>query len=185
MTSEFADLLTTRHEVLVRYCLRHAGRLLRYETAEDLAQGVQLAALKRAERFEVRSEREFEAWLFTLARGCLIDRYRYWSRLRRRSGSLLRITSADPATTHDPRAVAEPVIQRTGPATFAARREQVVLAMKALSFLSPRDQRYVTAYRDGVTITELSEQLGVRYDTARVGQSRALERFRKSFALLS
>ena len=74
---------------------------------------------------------------------------------------------------------------RTGPSTFADRREQIVLAMKALSFLSPRDQRYVTAYRDGMSVTELAAQLGVAYDAARVGQTRALERFRKSFALLA
>ncbi len=101
------------------------------------------------------------------------------------AATTLAATDASSTHTHDPRAIAEPVVHRIGPATFAARREQVVLAMKAHSFLSPRDQRYVTAYRDRVTITELSEQLGVRDDTPRIGQTRALERFRKSFALLS
>ena len=185
MTPTLAELLASRHETLVRYCLRHAGRLLRFETAEDLAQGVQLAALKRERRFELRSEGEFEAWLFTLARGYLTDRLRYWSRLKRHSGVLLRITSADPGATADPRAVSEPVLDRTGPSTFAARREQVVLAMKALSFLGPRDQQLVTAYRDGLTINEIAEQLSIAYDAARIAQGRALERFRKSFALLT
>lgn len=185
MSENVARMLAARHETLVRYCLRNAGRLLRYETAEDLAQGIQLAALKRAERFELRSEGEFEAWLFKLARGYLADRGRYWSRLKRNSGALLRITSADPGATADPRAVAEPVVDRTGPSTFAARREQIVLAMKALSFLSPRDQRLVTAYRDGLSIGDVADRLGIGYDAARVAQTRALERFRKSFALLA
>ena len=43
----------------MRYCLRHGGRLLRFETAEDLAQHVQLAVLERAEGFELRSEGQF------------------------------------------------------------------------------------------------------------------------------
>jgi len=185
VTARLAELVAGRHETLVRYCLRNAGRLLRFETAEDLAQGVQLAALRRAESFEMRSDGELDAWLFTLARGYLADRLRYWSRLKRHSGALLRITSADPGTTADPRAVAEPVVVRTGPSTFASRREQIVIAMKALSFLSPRDQRLVTAYRDGLSIAETAERLGLAYDAARVAQTRALERFRKSFALLT
>ncbi len=185
MTSAFAERLAARHEQLVRYCLRHGGRLLRFETAEDLAQGVQLAALRRAARFELRSEGELDAWLFTLARGHLADRLRHWSRLKRRSGALLRITAADVDATSDPRAVAEPARARTGPATFAARREQVVIAMKALSFLAPRDQRLVIAYRDGDAIADVAERLGLAYDAARIAQSRALGRFRKSFALLT
>jgi RNA polymerase sigma factor (sigma-70 family) len=181
----FEDLLAARHEDLVRYCLRHAGASLRFESAEDLAQGVHLVALARREKFDLRSESEFDAWLFRLARGHLSDRRIYWSALKRRGGRLLRITASPPSRGAHGAAVGEPFVQGAGPSTFAARREQFVLAVRALSFLTPRDQTLVRWYSEGVPLAEQAVRLDAGYDAVRVGQKRALERFRKSFRLVA
>jgi RNA polymerase sigma factor (sigma-70 family) len=181
----FARRLESHHPRLVAWCRRHGGRVLRFETAEDLAQGAQLAAVARAGGFELRTDEELEAWLFRVARGHLADRRAYWSALKRRSGRLLRITAAPGRSGAETGAVAEPPLAATGPVTFADRREQVVLATRALSLLMSRDQRLVRWYAEGVPIAEQAERLGVGYDAARVAQSRALERFRKSFRFVS
>ena len=60
----------------------------------------------------------------------MADRRDHWSALKRRSGALLRYTASVTRTT-DPRAVAEPAAAISGPSTFAARREQLVLATRA------------------------------------------------------
>lgn len=170
---------------LIGYCRQHGGRLLRYETADDLAQGVQLAAVQRAARFELRTEGEFEAWLYTVARGFLANRSAYWSAQKRRSGRLLRITSSPDARLAGDGVVREPALAATGPSTFAARREQIVLATKALSLLLARDQQLVRWYSEDVPLTEQAELLGLGYDALRAAQRRALERFRRSFRLVT
>lgn len=178
--ADLAPLLEDRRGDLVRYCQKQAGRVLRYETAEDLAQGIHLAALQRAPGLEYRSDDEFAAWLFTVARGYLADRRDYWYALKRRCGNLLRIT-VGAASTPDPRAVGEPAATDTGPTTFAARREQLVLAVKALSLLMSRDQQLVRWYSEGTPLAEQAEALGISYDAVRVAQGRALDRFRRTF----
>lgn len=168
---------------LVRFVRRHGGRVLRFETTEDLTQGVIVKALDGAGGVDAADEKALLAWIYRVARTFLADRGRHWSALKRRSGSLLRLSGSSDATT-DPRAVAEPPIDATGPSTFASRREQVVRAVRALDLLLTRDRELVRGYCDGRSIADQAETLGLEYDAARRAQARALERFRKAFRVL-
>jgi len=169
---------------LVRFVRAHGGRVLRFETAEDLTQGVHLRALDRSGGFEPGDERVFLAWMYKVARSYVADRRLHWSALKRNSGSLLRLTAASDATT-DPRAVVEPAPDVTGPSTFASRREQMVLAVRALSLLLERDRQIVRGHCDGLTISDLATRLGLKYDATRIAHARALERFRNAYTLLA
>jgi RNA polymerase sigma factor (sigma-70 family) len=163
---------------------KHAGRVLRFETSEDLTQGVIVRALDRADDVAAGDEKTLLAWVYRVARSHLADRHRHWSALKRGSGNLLRLSGSSDATT-DPQAILLPAIDATGPSTFASRREQVVTAVRALDLLLERDRELVRGYCDGRTIAEQAEVLGLEYDAARRAQSRALERFRKAFRVLS
>lgn len=177
-------LLAQRGDEVLRFARRRAGRLLRYEAAEDLAQGIRARALERGRDFEFRSENEFLSWLYTVARTYLADRRSYWTALKRRPARLLRLTWADTDTT-DRAAVPEPPSTRTGPSTFASRREQLALAVKALAVLLPRDRDLVTWNAEGLSIADLAERLDLSHEAAERARLRALERFRKAYRLVA
>ncbi len=176
------ELLVAHRLEMVRYLERHAGSLLRFETAEDLWQGVCVTALQAEERFSYEGREPFFAWIHTLARRHLGARRDHWNALKRRPSRLLRVTEG---ITSDPGAVAGPAIERTGPATFAGRREQLTLAVKALDCLLERDQKLVRWASDGVSTKEQAERLGISPEAAERARLRALERFRKAHRVLT
>ena len=165
-------------EAVVR---RHAGSLLRLETVEDLAQGARLRILESAGAFEWRGEAAFDGWLATLVRNHLNDRRSYWNAARRNAGHLLRVSLAGPQSGVS-RGV-EPISSRTGPLTFAERRDQVDVAMQALATLLPRDQELLEFERRGASIQEMADALDLTLDSAGRARLRALERFRRAYDL--
>jgi len=177
MTSDLDELLAEAHPALVTWIERRMGRLARFETAEDLAQGVALRAVDRGESFEWRGRREAYAWLLRVARGYLVDRHAYWLALRRNPGALLRITSG--VETGASARAAEPPADATGPATFAERRERLDAAYAALAALLPRDQELVRLTIEGATIREMADALELSYDAVERARLRALDRLRK------
>lgn len=177
------ELLTDRFDDLVAYCARHGGTLLRYETAEDLAQGVSVRALQRSGGLEDRGRDAMEGWLFAVARSHLADRRDYWGALKRISGPILRITGGDPSEGGEG-AVAEPAVLQTGASTFAARREVHAVATRALDLLLDRDREILAMEARGASIHDMAEALGTEYDAARRARSRALVRFRKAYDLI-
>jgi len=179
-----ARLLEKHREDLVRFAQRHGGAALRYESAEDLVQGIHVRALAAAHDFEYRSEKEFLGWLHAVARAHIADRRDHWTALKRSPGSLLRLTAGG-GDTADPRAVEAPAARQRGPATAASEAEQVALALQALSLLSPRDRDLVRWESEGVTIDDCAQRLGITYEAAQRAHHRALERFRKTFRALS
>jgi RNA polymerase sigma factor (sigma-70 family) len=183
-TPELPALLVERREDLLRFVDRHAAGLARFETAEDLVQGIHARALDRGADFEYRSEKEFLGWLHQLARTYLADRRAHWAALKRGSGRLLRLTDGAPSTT-DPHAAAAPVSTRTGPSTFASRREELALAVKALALLLPRDRDLVKWRTESVPLEEQAARLGVTYDAAERAALRAVERFKKAYRVVS
>ena len=140
-----ADLLDDVRADLLVFVRSHAGWLRRFETDDDLLQGVQVRALERADQFEYRGREPFLAWIYRLTRSHLADRRAYWSALKRRPARLVRITRATPRD--DTSAVQEPAGARTGPETFAQR-------------------------------------LAISYDAAKQARSRALDRYRRAYALV-
>jgi RNA polymerase sigma factor (sigma-70 family) len=181
---QLGDLLTRWRGDLVRFAERHGGEVLRHESAEDLVQGVHLRALAAADTFTWQGEKPFLAWMHALARAHISDRREHWAAAKRDAGRLLRLTD-DPARTSDPRAVASPPEVRRGPATAASHADEVRLALQALSLLSPRDRELVGWESEGVAIDDQAARLGVTYEAAQRARLRAIERFRKTFAVLA
>ncbi len=165
-------------EAVVR---RHAGSLLRLETVDDLAQGARLSILQSIDVFEWRGDEAFDGWVATVVRNHLNDRRAYWNAARRNAGHLLRVSLAGPQS-----GVAmgiEPISSRTGPLTFAERRDQVDVAMQALATLLPRDQELLELERQGATVEEIATALDLTPGSAGRARLRALDRFRRAYDL--
>ncbi len=172
---ELEGRLQAHANEIARIVARAAG-LLRYESREDLCQGVVLRALERGGRYRDDGEASFVAWLRAVGRSYLADRSRYWQALRRRPGGLLRLTA------HGSRGV-EPADGGPGPSTVASRKEHLRLAVQALATLLPRDRDLVQWSSEEVPLEEQARRLGVGYDAAKQARLRAIERFRKAFRL--
>ncbi len=171
-----ADLLA-----LVR---REGGVVLqRFETPEDLVQGIREEALRSAPSLEWRGEEAFRSWLYTIARRHLGARRDYWFACKRRQGALLRLTLTG---SHGcPRERAELAASLPGPSTFANRREQLTLITRAMAMLLARDREIVSWAAEGVAVEAIASRLGITRDAAERARSRALERLRKAFLLLT
>lgn len=178
------DLLVAEGSALHSFLSRRARGLLRFETLEDLAQAVSLRALREEARFEYRGPAEFAVWLQTLARRYLVERRAYWSALKRGSGKLLRASRAGTRSESQLDLVAELEHSGTGPITFAARRELIVLATRALATLPERDRRLVEWMSEGVPLDTQAQRLACSYAAVQRAGLRAVERFRRAFHLL-
>ena len=185
MTPEELSVLLQSHRVaLAGFVQRHAGVCLKFESADDLVQGVHVAAIARAPEFEYRSVPEFEAWVLQLARGHLADRRDYWTAAKRRPERLLRLTSAD-SDSADPGAAREPAHKAAGPVTRADRADRLRLAEEALAMLLPRDAELVRGQADGLSLEQEAERSGLGYAAVQRARHRAIERYRKAFLLLA
>ena len=170
------DLLTRHRETLVRYFRRHGAYLRRYEASEDLAQGVHLHAVRHQERFEFQGEPQFVSWLLRLAGQHLADRIAHWKALKRDAGPMARISFSGTGV--------EPAGSLTGPITFASRKEQLHLATLAMNGLPPRDRELVRLMTDGAGIDTIAERLAVSSAAAQRARLRAMDRFRKIYAIV-
>lgn len=172
--SDLASLLETHRPRLVAFFAQSAGPLLlRFESAEDLAQGTQAEAVRSEDGFEYRDEERFLGWLFTIARRHLHARRDHWFALKRNCADVLRLTrSGDVAGT------------ATGPGTFAERREQLVLITRAMDLLPERDRQLIRWTTDDVPLAEQAQRLDIGHDAAERARARALERLRKAFKVV-
>jgi RNA polymerase sigma factor (sigma-70 family) len=183
-TPALGDLLVAHRDELLVYVQRHAGRLLRHESAEDLVQAIHLRALDQRAGFDYRGRDSFLAWVHAVARSHLADRHAYWSALRRRPARLVRLVHAADGT-NDALSAAEPPSTATGPSTFASRREQIDVAVRALSLLPERDQSLIRWGLDGIPVDEQARLLDVSVVAADRARRRAVERLRKTHAVIS
>ncbi len=179
--SELPELLIRYRPDLLRYVERHAGPVLRFETAEDLVQGVHLRALEYRATFEYRGREPFLKWVHEVARNHMHTRRAHWSALKRNPAALLRLTMG---AASDPKAAAEPPRPDTGPSTLAGRLEQASTAVRALDLMLDRDRELIRWATDGVTSREMGERLQISETAADRARQRAIERFRKAFRLL-
>ncbi len=185
--AELSALLAKHRGALTNFLDREAKSLQRHEGVEDLVQGVHMRALRQVDQFDYRGEREFLAWLYLIAKQHIADRRDYWTALRRDGGAMLRITTSDGGGGGGATSSfgVNPMAEMIGPATFAMRREVVALAARAIGCLLPRDQEIVRAVCQGETNTDIAKRIGVEYDAAEKAKARAMERFKKTFELLS
>ncbi|MFG0318208.1 MAG: RNA polymerase sigma factor [Planctomycetota bacterium JB042] len=179
---DLTALLDTHRARLLGFVRAEGKAVLRHESEDDLVQGIHAHALAVAERFEYRSEGEFVAWLYTVARQHLANRVRYWTAARRNAGHLLRVTQSGRDTADSSGVV--PPAGRTGPGTLAGRREELQLAAKVVRMLSDRDQQLVQWMTEDVPLEEVAERLGMSYEATKKARHRAMDRFRKTFELV-
>lgn len=177
-----SELLVRYRRDLARFLQHQGGWLLRFEPADDLLQGLHVRALELEPTFEYRGREPFLAWVYQIARNHLAERRRYWGRLKRRPAALLRLTSGG---TTDGRVPVDLPDTATGPITFAERREQLTVAIRAIEVLLDRDQELVRWTSEGLSTAEMAARLDIGADAARRAKNRALERFRQAFDLLS
>lgn len=171
--------LLRRHAGLVHSIIQTESGplLLRFDSVDDLIQGVMQEAVAAAGSFEWRGEEAFLGWLATITRRHLAARRDYWFACKRNPGAVLRLTR----TTFGG-GIADGA---SGPSTFANRREQIVLITKAMAMLLPRDRDVVAWSATGVDVDQTAAWLGVSRDAAEKCRTRALERLRKTFILLT
>ncbi len=179
------ELLVQHQGDMIRRLRRRGAGLLRYESEEDLAQGVHLRALQGADNFEYRGENAFFAFLASLVRAHVSDRHEYWMAARRNGGAMVRVTQVGPRSDPGHAPGVDPTAGITGPVTFAQRRDQLALAAQAVDVLLPRDQKLVAMIQEGLTIEEIAQALELSYDAAERARLRAIERFKKSYELLA
>jgi RNA polymerase sigma factor (sigma-70 family) len=175
------DLLARHRDRLVRWLELHAKGLRRFESSEDLAQGVHLHVLTVAERLEWRGEDAFVGWLLAVARRFVADRAAHWHALKRDAGPTLRITFAGSGSEGG--AVPDPGLSRTGPSTWASRREELLRATRVLAAMPPRDAELVRLQARGLSIEDLAQRLSMTPAAAQRARLRAMERFKKLYAL--
>ena len=174
------ELLVQHAPRVLSFVRNHANTLLAYESIEDLVQGAHVRVIEQQENFRYRSEPEFFSWLFTIVRGHLADRHDYWAAWKRRSGRVLRFTMSQGSEGGVP----FPAGTKTGPGTFAERRELLAIATRALAALPDRDQQLVQWNAEQVPLTEQAERLAMSYAAVQKAGLRAQERFRKTFELM-
>lgn len=178
-----APLLDKHRPMLVRFLARTAPGLLRFESADDLAQMVHLQALQGAAHYEDQGAQALDGWLRALAQQVIARRHAHWHALKRDAGAVLRWSSAV-SSTGDVGQAGEPMAKNTGPMTHADRREQLKLATRALASLLPRDQEVLRSWRNGEDAEAIANKLGISRDAAERARQRALERFQKAFTVL-
>ncbi len=182
---DLSSLLLQYRPQLLAFAQRRAGiPLLRFESAEDLVQGIHQEALRGAERFEWQGERAFFSWVYRIGRRFLSGRRAHWFALKRNCGRVLRLTWSGPGADQSSYRF-DPADTGTGPSTFADRRESLVTATKAMGLLFPRDREIVGWTTQGMSVEELAARLGLSYEAASRAQRRALERLRKAYHLVS
>ncbi len=175
--------LVARHRDRVAVIVRHEAKgLLRFETEEDLVQGILLRALERGREFRWQGEAPFFAWLRRTAESFLADRREHWGALKRRAGRILRLTGGVPSSTTGSGA-AEPAATSTGPSTMASRRESLRLVALTMDALPPRDRDLIRGCAEGLTVDEVAARLGISYEAAGKARQRALDRFRRTWSL--
>lgn len=179
----FTELLETHRAALLRFLEHHGRGLARYESADDLLQGVHLHALRVQERFVYQGEPAAYGWLCALARQHIARRHAHWKALKRQAGPLLRVTYGGARGTAEGSGIVLAANQR-GPATWATLREHVDLAVRALHMLPERDRRLIELLRDGADIDATAAALELTPGAAQRARLRAQERFRKVFELL-
>ena len=182
-TPSLAELLIQQRDSLLRFVQREGAGLLKFESSEDLVQGIHHRALLTEGQFQYRSEGDFAGWIFTLARAYIADRHEHWSALKRGRGKLLRLTWSG-GDSRDPGVAPTPAGSLTGPLTWADRREQLRLAVKVLGALPPRDQQLVRWMSQGLSLEEQAGRLGISREAAQRAAHRSVERYRKAFQLL-
>ncbi len=162
----FASLLGRYQNRLYRYLLRWVHEPA---SAEDLFQLTWMRILQHIRGFDER--RNFEAWLFAVARNVAIDY------LRRRRPASLEEPVGDDLTLSAALASGDP-----GPLEQVLRSEKLGLVRKALESQPPVYREILSLrFEEEMKLEQIAEVLSVPLGTVKTRLARALERLRSAF----
>jgi DNA-directed RNA polymerase specialized sigma24 family protein len=178
-TSDVTVLLERHREAVLAFLRREGAGLRRYESEEDLFQGLHLHLLEMRYRFEYRNHAATLAWLQVVARHFLAKRFEHWKASCRRCTGVLRLPAAGPTPT-GPVPCVVPSAAGPGPVTQAQNREDFAHALGALASLSERDRRIVALVAGGASIAEIAAALCISLAAASKARGRALDRYQRA-----
>jgi len=165
----FASLLARYQNRLYRYLLRWTRETA---TAEDLFQQTWLKVLENIGRFDAK--RNFEAWLFAIARNVAIDH------LRRYRPESLGEPSEDGGPTARQFSSDDP-----GALELTMQGELITLVQRALEAQPPADREVLSLrFEEEMKLDEIAEVLGVPLSTVKSRLGRAFARLRTTCARL-
>jgi len=154
----FAPLYKRYAEPIYRFCYRKVGDV---DAANDLTAQTFIRAIERIDRFKPQRGASFQAWLFTIARNLVTDR---WRRIR---PGPLPDAMADSLVDHDP-----------GPEQRAVHGDELDRLLGVLDQL-PESQRAIIELRmSGLTTNDIAEVLELSVPAVKSAQSRAYKRLR-------
>jgi len=159
----FASLLGRYQNRLYRYLLRWVHEPA---ASEDLFQQTWMRVLRHIGRFDAK--RNFDAWLFAVARNIAIDY------LRRRRPSSLEEPVGDDVSLSGILATGAP-----GPLDQVLRSEKIELVRKALESQPPVYREILSLrFEEEMKLEEIAQVLSVPLGTVKTRLARALERLR-------
>jgi RNA polymerase sigma-70 factor, ECF subfamily len=159
----FASLLTRYQNRLYRYLLRWTRETA---TAEDLFQQSWLKVLENIGRFDPK--RNFEAWLFAVARNVAIDHLRRY-----------RPESLDGPLGDDLPMTRQFCSDDPGALERAMQGERITLVQRALEAQPPADREVLTLrFEEEMKLEEIAEVLAVPLSTVKSRLGRAFARLR-------
>lgn len=165
----FGSLLARYQNRLYRYLLRWAHE---EATAEDLFQQTWIRVLDNIGRFDPK--RNFDAWLFAVARNIAIDHLR-----RRRPDSLDEPRGDDAPLSEGLYASAPGALEQV------LRNERQELVQQVLDAQPPVYREILSLrFEEEMKLEEIAEVLGIPLGSVKSRLSRALERMRKAFECL-
>jgi RNA polymerase sigma factor (sigma-70 family) len=163
--------------LLAEVARRDAGiALLRFESIDDLVAGMQQEAIRSLPSLAWHGDDAFRGWLLQIARRHLHARRDHWFALKRSGGPVLRLTLSSSTGPSAP---------GMGPRTFAQRREELAAVTKALGLLPQRDRDLILWSSEGASNEETAERLGITAEAVRKATARALDRLRKTLAIVT
>jgi RNA polymerase sigma-70 factor, ECF subfamily len=162
----FASLLGRYQNRLYRYLVRWVHEPT---AAEDLFQQTWLRVLEHIGRFDAK--RNFDAWLFAVARNLVIDL------LRRHRPASLEEPVSEGLSLSEALATEAP-----GPLDQVLRCEKVELVRRALEAQPPVYREILSLrFEEEMKLEEIAEVLSVPLGTVKTRLARALERLRTVF----
>lgn len=162
----FASLLGRYQNRLYRYLLRWVHEPA---SAEDLFQQTWMRVIQNIRRFDAK--RNFDAWLFAVARNIAIDYLR-----RRRPASL------EEPVGEDLTLAGAFAIEIPGPLDQVLRSEKMELVRRALESQPPVYREILSLrFEEEMKLEEIAEVLSVPLGTVKTRLARALERLRTAF----
>lgn len=176
--TDLAARIAEATPLLIEVARRDAGAaLLRFESVEDLAAGMQQEALRSLPTLVWQGEEAFRGWLLQIARRHIHGRRDHWFALKRFGAPALRLTLQY--------GTGAPPAEGMGPRTFAQRREELAAVTKAIALLPPRDRELITWTADGLSHQEIASRIGGTPEAARKATTRAIERLRTTYAIVT